>query len=379
MQTTKIDALAVHSRNSNHLFAGGRTADGAMVLYITTDGGVNWLAKTLPASGTASAVAVHPSNELILYVAGVKDNEGVLYRTTDGGGTWTQSGAKVFTGYLTALALDPVSPFRIYAASTDGLYRSEDSGVTWTRCLETSTAAVAVDPAAPSHVYAGGWAGVSKSTDFGRSWTDTNRGLTVKAVNALEFVSSTGSLLASTQGGGIYQIRPGGFNFLMLGATSGGTIEPKAGLYRRTPGTRVTVSAAPDSNHSFLGWSGDASGTANPLTITVDRDLVVRAEFLRNLFAPLEFKGRKEENRSLLFVEYINILTWRPNPANDSAAPYRLYLVEGTTPRLVASLSSGVFEYRERGVDKDKTYIYRLVAVDPETNQDGPPATVTVK
>jgi hypothetical protein len=88
---------------------------------------------------------------------------------------------------------------------------------------------------------------------------------------------------------------------------------------------------------------------------------------------------RKEENRSLLFVEYINILTWRPNPANDSAAPYRLYLVEGTTPRLIASLSSGVLEFRERGVDKDKTYTYRLVAVDPETNRDGPPATVTVK
>jgi hypothetical protein len=350
-----------------------------MVVYVTTNGGTNWLAKTLPASGPALAVAVHPSSELSIYVAGTKDGDGILYRTTDGGGTWTQIGAKVFTGCPSALAFDPISPFRIYAASSDGLYRSEDSGATWTCCLEAATAAVAVDPTAPSHVYAGGWSGVSKSTDFGRSWTDYNQGLTVKAVNALEFVPSTGSLLASIQGGGIFQIRPGGLNVLILGATSGGTIEPKAGLYKRAPGTQMTITAAPDSNHSFLGWSGDASGTANPLTVTVNRDLFIRAEFLRNLFVPLEFKGRKEENRSLLFVEYFNVLTWRPNPSNDSAAPYRLYLVEGTTQRLVASLSSGVLEYRERGVDKDKTYTYRLVAVDPETNQDGPDATVTVK
>jgi len=379
MQTTQINALFVYPRNPSLLFAAGRTGGGAMVVYVTTNGGTNWLAKTLPASGPALAVAVHPSSELSIYVAGTKDGDGILYRTTDGGGTWTQIGAKVFTGCPSALAFDPISPFRIYAASSDGLYRSEDSGATWTCCLEAATAAVAVDPTAPSHVYAGGWSGVSKSTDFGRSWTDYNQGLTVKAVNALEFVPSTGSLLASTQGGGIFQIRPGGLNVLILGATSGGTIEPKAGLYKRAPGTQMTITAAPDSNHSFLGWSGDASGTANPLTVTVNRDLFIRAEFLRNLFVPLEFKGRKEENRSLLFVEYFNVLTWRPNPSNDSAAPYRLYLVEGTTQRLVASLSSGVLEYRERGVDKDKTYTYRLVAVDPETNQDGPPATVTVK
>jgi hypothetical protein len=379
LQQGQLDVLVVHSKNFDHLYAGGSPPGSNVTLYISTDGGANWASKLLPDAGTVTAIAVHPTNEQIIYVGGTQNSQGSVCRTSDGGETWTELGTSVFSAPITALVLDPVSPFRIYAASDDGVFRSEDSGATWTHCLTASTTAIAVNPALPNQVYAGGWAGVRKSVDFGSSWSDYSLGLIVKTIGALDFVKGTGTLVAATQGGGLYQIRPGGQCALVISATSGGTTTPAPGVYKHKPGTQVTITAAPALNYYFMGWSGDASGTTNPLTVTVDRDLAVRAEFQRTIYEPLDFKGVKKENRSLLFVEYVNVLNWRRNPANDAGLTYRLYLVEGTTPRLVASLDAATFEYRERGVDKAKAYTYRLIAIDPETGREGPPATVTIR
>jgi len=59
----------------------------------------------------------------------------------------------------------------------------------------------------------------------------------------------------------------------------GGTTEPSPGTYFYDPGTEVTVKAIPDSECNFLGWSGDASGIDNPITITMDSNKSIKAEF----------------------------------------------------------------------------------------------------
>jgi hypothetical protein len=50
-------------------------------------------------------------------------------------------------------------------------------------------------------------------------------------------------------------------------------------------GTIVTVSAAPDATHDFAGWSGDAGGTANPVSLVLDGNKAVQANFTAKLFA----------------------------------------------------------------------------------------------
>ncbi len=65
---------------------------------------------------------------------------------------------------------------------------------------------------------------------------------------------------------------------LTLNATDGTvTPNPAGGTY--DDGTSVTLTATPDSGYEFTGWSGDASGTTNPLTITMDADKTVTAIF----------------------------------------------------------------------------------------------------
>jgi hypothetical protein len=44
-------------------------------------------------------------------------------------------------------------------------------------------------------------------------------------------------------------------------------------------GTPVTISATPNAGYYFSNWSGDASGSDNPITIFMDRDKTITANF----------------------------------------------------------------------------------------------------
>jgi len=77
---------------------------------------------------------------------------------------------------------------------------------------------------------------------------------------------------------------------LTIFATNGGTTDPSPGDYTHDGGTDVTVDAIPDSGYEFSSWSGDASGTATTITITMDSDKSITANF--SAIAPPE-EGKK--------------------------------------------------------------------------------------
>ncbi|CAL2105085.1 putative repeat protein (TIGR02543 family)/predicted secreted protein (Por secretion system target) [Tenacibaculum sp. 190524A02b] len=67
---------------------------------------------------------------------------------------------------------------------------------------------------------------------------------------------------------------------LTLNATNGSIStnpNPTNGTYFE--GTSVVLTATPDAGYQFDGWSGDATGSTNPLTITMDADKTVTATF----------------------------------------------------------------------------------------------------
>jgi parallel beta-helix repeat protein len=66
---------------------------------------------------------------------------------------------------------------------------------------------------------------------------------------------------------------------LTIETSTGGTTYPSTGVYSHPEGTEVQVEAIPDSGYEFSSWSGDASGTTNPITITMDSDKSVIASF----------------------------------------------------------------------------------------------------
>jgi hypothetical protein len=79
--------------------------------------------------------------------------------------------------------------------------------------------------------------------------------------------------------------------------------------------------------------------------------------------APLNFSYKKEENKSLLLKEFINVLSWEANPL-DSVVKHRIYQVEDSSQSLLGEVNVPYTEYLHRNVDGDKEYTYILVAVD---------------
>ena len=56
------------------------------------------------------------------------------------------------------------------------------------------------------------------------------------------------------------------------------TVSPEAASYE--PGTQVTLNAEPSEGYMLGLWSGDASGTSDPLTVTLDGNKIIRADFV---------------------------------------------------------------------------------------------------
>lgn len=166
---------------------------------------------------------------------------------------------------------------------------------------------------------------------------------------------------------------------LTIAATAGGTTDPPPGTYY--PEGEVTIIPLPDPDYLFIGWSGDVpAGQENyvPLTITMDTDKSITANFRADILPPLNFTAQKIFNRSLFKAEYINILRWQANPNNVDIVSYRIYRVIDGSWDLAGEVGAGVFQVWDRNVSPDREYRYALVAVNTQA-QESSPVFVTVK
>lgn len=168
------------------------------------------------------------------------------------------------------------------------------------------------------------------------------------------------------------------YYWLTVRAGTGGTTSPGPGKYQYKEGTAVSVTSLPETHYLFTNWSGDASGSANPIMVTLNSDKSVMANFLRIIYPPSNAQGEKVLNRSLSQAEYINILRWEPNPNNEDIVNYRIYLVEDDRKEILTTAGADTFEVRYRKVAKNKEYMYWIVAVN-SASREGDPAIIVVK
>ncbi len=66
---------------------------------------------------------------------------------------------------------------------------------------------------------------------------------------------------------------------LSVSVTGSGTVSKDPDLTAYDPGTHVDLTANPDPSWMFANWSGDLSGSANPVTLTMNADKTVMANF----------------------------------------------------------------------------------------------------
>ena len=78
---------------------------------------------------------------------------------------------------------------------------------------------------------------------------------------------------------------------LTLQTEGAGTVAASPANDEYVFGEEVIVTATPAAGWLFVGWSGDASGSANPNTIVIDGDLTVRAFFIRGFTLSTQVQG----------------------------------------------------------------------------------------
>ncbi len=207
-----IGALAVAPSNPNVLYAGTGESDIRADLssgdgvYKSQDGGATWKNIGLRDSRQISRIVVDPHNADVVYIGalghayGPNDERGV-YKSIDGGSTWTRVLDKGPSIGVSDLAIATAATNILFAGTWNahrppwstyaplqgpggGLYRSTDSGATWTQMTghglpdgDWGRVGVAVAPDG-KRVYAlldaGKKSGLYRSDDGGDTWTLAN-------------------------------------------------------------------------------------------------------------------------------------------------------------------------------------------------------------
>ncbi len=127
-------------------------------LYRSRDGGASWelLGGSLPSS-VLNNFAVDPADPQTLYAA-VQNHR--LYKSTDGGATWFPIASDLPFPNVAGLAVDPRDSRILYAGNlSGGMHRSRDAGASWSRydqglLDDLWINEIAIDPVNPFLVYA---------------------------------------------------------------------------------------------------------------------------------------------------------------------------------------------------------------------------------
>jgi len=177
----RVNTIAVNPQDENIIYAG--FARGGV--FKTTDGGTNW--EPIFDNQLFSAIGditLDPQDPNIVYVGMGDPNisgspsigDGV-YKSEDGGVTWTHLGLEE-TYIISHVVVDPTDGDRIFASAmglplqrTDdrGLYRTEDGGDSWEQVLflsdSTGIIDLIIDPLSPNIMYASGWDRIRNNTE----------------------------------------------------------------------------------------------------------------------------------------------------------------------------------------------------------------------
>lgn len=229
----RVSAIAFHPTDTNQMWAGAPSGG----LWKSEDNGLSWetLTDELPNLGV-SDIIIHPHNPDTMYLStgdGSSSNTysyGVI-KSTDGGMTWDTTGLSfgVDEGRnIRRMILDTTNTQVLIAASTSGIYRSQDAGDSWTLVQFGNFCDVEFKPFSNDTVYASRADNTSNpfvvSYDNGLTWSASSTGLNSAEIRRMKIAISPdapnsifvvcGNLMSGLQG--IYLSEDAGASWSLL-------------------------------------------------------------------------------------------------------------------------------------------------------------------
>jgi photosystem II stability/assembly factor-like uncharacterized protein len=230
----------------------------------TTDGGRTWqpIATGMIDDSDVMTMTLDARDANFVYATACSG----IYRSTDAAARWTRiRGIPSSSRRTRSFAQSPDRPDVLYAGTTEGVWSSEDGGVTWRQLTRKDVVvnSVLALPGGLMLVGAEG-AGVLRSTDAGRSWFASNQGFSERFVSRVVFDVDSGRVLAGVWGdrrhGGVLtaprpqgpwsRLGPGleGREVLSLAAANGYVVagtDDGVYLWPAPAGVAATAAAAP--------------------------------------------------------------------------------------------------------------------------------------
>jgi len=105
----------------------------------------------------------------------------------------------------------------------------------------------------------------------------SSTGITGTWNNSVTNTSGTFSVPNISNGGGGGETPPSSYTLTVNAAN--GTVAKTPDLTSYSSGTSVQLTATPASGYTFTGWSGDITSTANPVTVTMNSNKTITANF----------------------------------------------------------------------------------------------------
>lgn len=252
----RLQCVRFHPSGTGTVYVGA-AAGG---LWKTTNGGTSWSTTTDQiASLGVSDIAIDPISTNIMYIAtgdfdgaptgytgGDSKSVGVL-KSIDGGNTWSTTGLTWTTSqsrFISKLLINPLNPVEVFAFTSVGIYRTRNSGTTWSLVTGGYYRDGEYKPGDTTTIYAANGSNVYRSTNGGQSFSNTT-------------FSSTG----------LNQIRiavtAADPNYLYIVGTSSTDAFGRLVRSTNSAGTFSTMSTSPNILGGTQGWY-DLSIAASP-------------------------------------------------------------------------------------------------------------------
>jgi photosystem II stability/assembly factor-like uncharacterized protein len=271
-----VRSLVVDPSNPDRFYLGTLDAQ----LYTSADAGKSWelLYNFNKPKLFVDHIIVDPRDSKTLYVAAHRHKDaGGFFKSIDGGRKWRES-PELKNEALHSLTQADSNPSVLIAGTFNGIFRSDDSGDSWTQLPTSNTPglvhveSLAIDPRTTSTIYAGTWYLPYKSTDGGQSWKNIKNGIIDDSdIFAIDIDPRDPNHVIASACSGIYETGNGGDSWTKV-----------QGIPSQSRRTRAIVQHPSIPGLVFAGttegfWRSERGGKADSWMVTTSRQLEVNS------------------------------------------------------------------------------------------------------
>lgn len=187
--TASGNIISLTSDSANNVYGSTMGENGEMTLFISADGGANWIQKPM-AFASYSHLNLHINSLGHIFSASFEG----LFKSVDQGDTWEL----IYNGQVRSLVIDSNDNLIIGGFYDYWLYKSTDNGLNWSPFYE----AIGIYPLAEDnegYIYAPSDIGLLRISPDGLNWSQVDKGLPTDDIYTI-FVHQDGAVFVGNDG-----------------------------------------------------------------------------------------------------------------------------------------------------------------------------------